>query len=456
MKSTVIRFALTAALGVGTAQAAATASDVEWLPLEGSQGDGIDSDSFEDAVYAMHVFDDGFKPALYVGGSFDSAGGILGTANIARWDGDEWSAVGFGVGGFVYALETFVHDEGQALIAGGSSVQGAIPPNTVSLWDGNTWQPIGSDLEGTVYALAQFDDGAGTSLYAGGNFSIVGEDSGTNLARWNGQEWASVAGELDGQVRSLHVFDDGSGPALFVGGNFTEVDGVAASGVARWDGLSWSALGQGVGGGNGNLAVLALTNFDDGIGDKLFVGGTFTLAGGAPASRIATWDGAEWSAVGAGVDGSAFGGVRAFAVRQTGNESALYVSGTFFEAGNLSARHLARWDGTAWSPEGPPFDRTIRALAVFNDADGPTLHAGGDFEFGCGQMFGRIARRGLRTDPPCDADLNRDGVVDLLDLNILLFRFEQSSNCGDTNGDGEVNLADLNMVLAAFGSNCPE
>jgi hypothetical protein len=443
--------AITLSVGAG----GVVASDLEWQPLEGSQGTGIFGDSYEKAVYALHVFDDGVNRDLCVGGTFDEAGGVPGTAGIARWDGENWSAFGFGLGGDVYAMETLVRDGNQVLIAGGSFGAGTTMPNTVALWDGESWLPIGRDLDGTVYALAQFDDGTGASLYAGGNFSIAGEDSGTNLARWNGEEWASVAGGLDGQIRSLHVFDDGSGPALFVGGNFTAIDGVAASGIARWDGMSWSALGQGIDGGNGNFAVLALTNFDDGSGDRLFVGGNFAMAGGAPASRIAAWDGTEWSAVGAGVDGSAYG-VRAFAVQQTGNEPALYVGGTFFEAGSQFTRHLARWDGTAWSPEGPPFDRTIRALAVYGDADGSTLYAGGDFNFGCGKVFGRIARRGLRTDPPCDADLNRDGVVDLLDLNILLLRFEQSSNCGDTNGDGEVNLADLNMVLAAFGSTCPE
>lgn len=56
--------------------------------------------------------------------------------------------------------------------------------------------------------------------------------------------------------------------------------------------------------------------------------------------------------------------------------------------------------------------------------------------------------------PPCPADVNRDGAVNLADLNLVLANFGQVSLDGDTNQDGLVNLADLNTVLAAFGTTC--
>lgn len=55
----------------------------------------------------------------------------------------------------------------------------------------------------------------------------------------------------------------------------------------------------------------------------------------------------------------------------------------------------------------------------------------------------------------CPADVNRDGAVNLGDLNLVLANFGQVSLDGDTNQDGLVNLADLNAVLAAFGTECP-
>jgi hypothetical protein len=62
--------------------------------------------------------------------------------------------------------------------------------------------------------------------------------------------------------------------------------------VARWDGASWSSLGSGLDG-----TVRALAVFDDGSGAALYATGTFTTAGGVPANNIARWDGASWSAL---------------------------------------------------------------------------------------------------------------------------------------------------------------
>ena len=46
----------------------------------------------------------------------------------------------------------------------------------------------------------------------------------------------------------MAVFDDGTGPALYVGGMFTAAGGAPASRIARWDGIVWSALGDGLNG----------------------------------------------------------------------------------------------------------------------------------------------------------------------------------------------------------------
>lgn len=52
------------------------------------------------------------------------------------------------------------------------------------------------------------------------------------------------------------------------------------------------------------------------------------------------------------------------------------------------------------------------------------------------------------------ADANGDGVVDFLDLNIVLSAFTLSgpaAGAGDLNGDGVVDFLDLNLVLSQFG-----
>ncbi|MCP4249993.1 MAG: hypothetical protein GY778_23375 [bacterium] len=49
-----------------------------------------------DQARALTVHDDGSGPALFVGGSFNEVGGQV-VFNVAKWDGQSWSALGSGV-----------------------------------------------------------------------------------------------------------------------------------------------------------------------------------------------------------------------------------------------------------------------------------------------------------------------------------------------------------------------
>ena len=57
------------------------------------------------------------------------------------------------------------------------------------------------------------------------------------------------------------------------------------------------------------------------------------------------------------------------------------------------------------------------------------------------------------TEPPqLPADVNKDGVVNIIDLTLVASNFgKQGENDADVNGDGVVNIIDLTQVAAAFG-----
>src|ERR1700758_4541658 len=127
-----------------------------------------------------------------------------------------------------------------------------------------------------------------------------------------------------------------------------------------------------------NGAVYAMNTDNPGI---LYVGGTFTSAGGNTKARyIARWNGTSWSSLGSpplttanSVD------VRAIAY----HAGKVYVGGTFQNAGgNANADFLAVWDGSTWAPfcnrmsgsgSGPAFTATVQALQIV----GNTLWVGG-------------------------------------------------------------------------------
>jgi len=345
----------------------------DWAPL----GGGLDG-----AVLAAAVHDDGAGPGVVVGGQFRRAGSRR-VDRIARWDGTDWQALGSGVDETVLALATLEDDGGAVVFAGGGFTHaGGIEAARVARWDGAVWSALGSGTDGIVRALETFDDGGGAALFAGGDFALAGGSAAERIARWDGAGWSALGTGLGGgplrRAESLAVFDDGRGPALYVGGFFTTAGGVAVNHVARWNGAGWSALAGGMSGGT-TPRVLALEVFDDGHGPALYAGGSFTAAGGTPASQLARWDGVRWQALGGGLLGGERE-VRALAVLDDGGGPALYAGGSFTQVDGQPLLDLARWDGTSWSGVGGEVLHTVSCLvALDRPGPGPALFAGGGF-----------------------------------------------------------------------------
>ena len=355
-----------------------------WTALGSGMGGGGN-------VLALQVFDDGSGPALYAGGGFRVAGGVLANG-IARWDGSSWTTFGSGMGSNGVVQSLAVHDDGDgpALYAGGNfSSAGGVPASRIAKWNGSTWSALGSGMDLPVLALVAFDDGSGTALYAGGSFTSAGGVAANRIARWDGSTWTALGAGMDDDVTCLAVHDDGGGTALYAGGNFTSADGAAASRIARWDGSSWAALGIGM-----DALVRGLGSYDDGDGPALYAGGEFSSAG-VFASKIAKWDGSAWSALGSrlGVNHQ----VWALAVHDDGGGPALYAGGLFSGASGLAVNRIAKWDGSTWSPlssgvSNPFSSSSVRVLASHDDGTGPALYAGGTFASAGGIPVSNIAK----------------------------------------------------------------
>lgn len=297
---------------------------------------------------------------------------------------------GTGTSHAINALAVYDDGEGPALHAAGLFLTaGGEPANRIAKWDGSSWKALGGGLSGEVRALAVHDDGSGPALFVGGSFTTAGGAPAARIAKWNGTTWAPLGsgmGGSTGTVYALTVFDDGGGAALYAGGSFASAGGVPASRIARWDGASWSALGAGVSASIGGF-VTSLAVHDDGSGPALFVAGGFTSAGGAPANQIARWNGTSWAALGSGLNNNVF----ALAVFDDGSGAALYAGGWFTGAGPVTANRVARWNGSSWAAVGSGCDDPVLALGAFDDGSGSKLYAGGSFTIAGGTPANRIA-----------------------------------------------------------------
>jgi hypothetical protein len=261
------------------------------------------------------------------------------------------------------------------------------------VWDGLGSAPLGKMM---VYdADAEGPQVAG--LYIAGYSGASYKDPYPGwVARWRAGVMSSVAWANWPWAMAVHDAD-GPGPErpkLYLGGSFTSVSGVPAQRVAAWDGATWSAVGAGLVSG----AAGALASFDDdGPGPgrpRLVAAGSFTRAGGDPADGLAAWDGQSWSEFGGGITGPGSGRgplVDALAAFREDGEEFLLLAGDATVAGRSASPIVvwrdARWEGCLDGPGGP-----VLTLALFNEGQGRRLFAAGRFEF-CGDtVVNNIAR----------------------------------------------------------------
>jgi trimeric autotransporter adhesin len=315
-------------------------------------------------IQSLHVQDD-----LLFAGCFPLGPSASG---IQSWNGSSWAPLGAGVGGWksVEALGAW----GDRLIVGGDfSRAGGQPVSCLAVWQDGSWSPLGSGrglgMDLPVAALAEY----GGRLIAGGWFGQAGGVDANHIARWNGQNWEALGWGTDGCIRALAVWEG----LLIAGGDFTRAGGQSASGIASWDGTAWSPIGGGLGGSVRALAVCE---------GRLIAGGKFTSAGGTPVNRIAAWDGMSWSGLGSGVVGDpTFACVHALLPL----DEKLYVGGSFWQAGDVPANGIARWNGQSWEAVGSGTDGGDVMSMTADDGD---LILGGVFDFVDGVPAHNVAR----------------------------------------------------------------
>ncbi len=188
---------------------------------------------------------------LYAGGAFSQAGGEA-AKNVARWDGQNWHALGSGpVGAGVTGLRW----RDPELIAGSAGL---------SVWDGTTWQDYPGNRLTSVYTLAL----AGTEVMAAG-FSmdpVAGGSRTVALSRGDDYVLQGLGSRSLG-VPEVNAFAAGT-RGVFVGGALRPDQVSRWECLSHWDGFSWRSLNGG-----------------------LLVGGVFDQAGRKTSLGFGLWQG---------------------------------------------------------------------------------------------------------------------------------------------------------------------
>lgn len=221
----------------------------------------------------------------------------------------------------------------RVVMYGGTSSSQQIPNDTWE-WDGTTWSSIATPALGSLVGHSMvFDSARGRVLVTGG--SRNGGTPATDVWEWSGSAWAQIApldstqNLPDGPV----VFDSARNVLLLR----SHSQGFAARTALRPStGPLWTTVRQ----GGFNNEVVQLLTHDDGNGTRLYARGSFGLAQGMPAGRMARWDGQLWSAF----SSNSFGSADQLVSVPSGPAAGLWLSGS----DGLAGANLFRWNGSAW------------------------------------------------------------------------------------------------------------
>ena len=324
-------------------------------------GGGVTNGGYNAKVYALTIDRYGF---LFTGGFFNHAGGIPAN-NIARWDGSAWTALGEGITGGPYdpnSVYSLAADSRGNIYAGGwFTLAGGISAENIARWNGDTWSAIGggiqSDEKSKVAVISILPDGE--NIYVGGLFYSAGGTSVGSIARWDGYSWDALQGgvwqdNLLPAILGMAINRDGM---IYVVGDFVKAGGQCAKSIAIWDGLTWNGL------------RLSATSTDEAISAMIpdplggyYAIGAFTCAGGQVVNHIAHWDGTSWSALGNGLSNRSGWTIPQAVIRD--QNGSLYVAGSFTQAGNTPVDNITRWNGSDWEALGPGLNGYVNTLAI--------------------------------------------------------------------------------------------
>lgn len=221
--------------------------------------------------------------------------------------------------------------------------------------------PATSGAYVTAVATAPRADG-GQDLYAAGKFIGSGDVVVNGIARWDGGNWRPLGSGLGpippAFINVSYVMVGCPNGSLVVAGTFTSAGGLPATGLAQWDGANWSVPATVAGG------VSAVACLPD---NSLIIGGSFTSVNGEPIVRVAR--------IQSGVP-TPMGG------EQIGNMSSLAVTpnGTVYATSDAPTMRIWRWDDGTWTQIGSAtttqYSWDIGAAKVIALADNSVALAG--------------------------------------------------------------------------------
>jgi len=295
--------------GTGTGWGSATPvmrwDGSSWAPMPFTSGEVTSLAERSDTLYAAGVF--------YTGGTLSSSA-------AARWTGNQWTS-----------MDTLGINGVQLLSYSGRLVLATARywfldrASGVYEWSGSSWVPLGlvSAQDQGIVSMVEHKG----ELIVAGQFTSIGGIPAQGVAAWNGQSWRPLSfGFANFTAPPITGLASYNG-RLFASGSFSDSPYGNRSPLVEWNGTAWIPV-MGVGGDGRHVNI---------VGGRLLLSGDMVLHSTREQLNALLWDGRTWRSLGSGTNGAPYASAE--------YRGSLYVGGSFSRAGGKSAFGIARWNG---------------------------------------------------------------------------------------------------------------
>ncbi len=194
-------------------------------------------------VYDIEIVGD----YVYIGGgTFNSDSTELRYIRRFNTVTKKWEAVGTGVNNRVRSLSS--DNQGNLYVGGEFTEAGGVPANYIAKWDGENWSALAGGCDNYVLTLEY----ANGNLYAGGSFKFVNNNTRSQgVAKWTGTSWEAMGVGVyaswgnNYSVQDIAVDSDGK---VYIGGFFDKkyIDDQPLNHVGVFVDGEWRQLGNGL------------------------------------------------------------------------------------------------------------------------------------------------------------------------------------------------------------------
>jgi hypothetical protein len=298
-------------------------------------------------------------------------------------------------------------------------------------------------------------------------------DSSLYVENWSGSAWVQQGGKLNKDTtsavqfaESMSLANDSNNDPWIAWTEYSTATTNPQVYVAHWNGSAWAAVGTSlnISTGSGYAYDVSLTT----IGTQPYVAWVERTLAGNPQLYVKTYSGGTWSQLGSGWLNRNTANGWAYTPSLTNDGTNIYVGWVEHVIGSPASAYMDEWNTSSWVSLGGALNSdavngSAQAMSTAYFSGNPVAAWGEVNPGNMRQVYVKTwngsvwTALGASGTPPPTCDLNGDGTVNVVDVQIAINQTLGYSTCtnADLQQNGTCTVVDVQRVInAALGGAC--